>query len=87
MEHVYTSEDIRKAVYSILDRARNIFDATGIEVEACSNYTATPDIFAGYNDVKLEKSAARIIGSAVLAPIVCGTWTDRAYLIPGVIPV
>jgi len=44
LRSVYSTEDVRRSINTILDRAGHVIDEFGIEVSKCSNFTADPPL-------------------------------------------
>jgi hypothetical protein len=84
LEHVYTTEDIRRSINTILEKTPAIVEITGIEVERSSNCTLSPNLSELYSDYELHEAFVRILGSVLLSPLKCPEWEHYSYVAPGI---
>ena len=68
LKHVYTGEDIRRSINTILDRAPHFGSLFGREVKRVIFCETAPDVFGGY-DGPLRPMGQRTVASAISADI------------------
>jgi len=83
LSHVYTTEDIRRSIQSILHRARRLEEISGIDFLIPNNMQTKPDVLSSREISGIRESLEVTLAHTALLSSTAGKRNVQALLIPG----